>query len=61
MFAWIIGILFAIWMFFRIVSQLVMWPDNSENQEPSEWPMILLGYVLAGAELVFISWWHGGL
>lgn len=54
---WIIGILFAIWMFFRIVSQLAMWPDNSK--EPSEWPMILLGYVLAGAELVLINWWYG--
>lgn len=54
---WIIGILFAIWMFFRIVSQLVMWPDNSK--EPSEWPMILLGYVLAGLELVLINWWYG--
>lgn len=53
---WILGVLFAVWLFFRIIVHLVMWPDNSK--EPSEWPMILLGYVLAGLELVLINWWY---
>lgn len=57
MFAWIIGVLFAIWFFFRVIAQLVIWPKKPE--EPSEWPMILLGYVLAGLELVLINWWYG--
>ena len=60
MLAWIAGILFAIWLFFRVVSQLVMWP--SKMQDASNCRDFLygaLGMIFAGLVLNGVMWCYG--
>ena len=57
---WVLGTLFAVWLFFRIVAHLVMWPDKlSQCQALREYFYSAVAVVLVGLMLNGIMWCYG--
>ena len=58
---WVLGVLFAVWLFFRIVAHLVMWPDKlSQCQSLREYLYSAVAVVVVGVMLNVITWLSGG-
>lgn len=57
---WVLGVLFAVWLFFRIVAHLVMWPDKlSQCQSLREYLYSAVAVVFVGLMLNGIMWCYG--
>jgi hypothetical protein len=58
---WILGVLSAVWLFFRIIAHLVMWPDKlAQCQSLREYLYSAVAVVVVGVMLNVITWLSGG-